>query len=145
MAEEYCDAYEKKGSQPCHMVVYRAMLNCRGLLYAEDGVPFVMSGQAIFNWLKRRWATQKAAGINLATAMAASPAITLEREEGGEEEEVVDDAEDDDVDYRGMTVPALRSLLKAKDLPSSGKKEELVQRLIEENDDTEDEKDDGKL
>jgi hypothetical protein len=80
--EEYCDAYEKKGSQPRHMVVYRAMVNRGGLLYVEDGVPFVMSGQAIFNWLKRRWATQKAAGINLATAVAASPAITLEREEG---------------------------------------------------------------
>ena len=91
--EEYCDAYEKKGSQPRHMVVYRAMVNRGGLLYVEDGVPFVMSGQAIFNWLKRRWATQKAAGINLATAVAASPAITLEREEGDEEEE---EEEDDD-------------------------------------------------
>ena len=109
----------------------------------EDGVPFVMSGQAIFNWLKRRWATQKAAGINLATAVAASPAITLEREEGDEEEEEEED--DGDVDYWGMTVPALRSLLRAKDLPSSGKKGELVQRLIEENDDIEDEKDNGEL
>ena len=74
--------------------------------------------------------------------MAASPAITLEREEGDEEEEEEDDG---DVDYWGMTVPALRSLLRAKDLPSSGKKKELVQRLIEENDDTEDEQDDGEF
>ena len=38
----------------------------------------------------------------------------------GEEEE--EEADDGDVDYWGMTVPALRSLLRAKDLPSSGKK-----------------------
>ena len=50
------------------------MVNHRGLLHVAGGVPFVMGGTQIFNWLKRRWATQKAAGINLATAAAAAAA-----------------------------------------------------------------------
>ena len=61
-------------------------MNHRGLLHLEDGVPFVMSGQAIFNWLKRRYAAQKAAGINLATAAAAAEGD----EEGGDDDELDD-------------------------------------------------------
>ena len=132
--EKYCDAYEKKGSQPRHTVVWRAMVNHRGLLHVAGGVPFVMGGTQIFNWLKRRWATQKAAGINLATAAAAAAA---DDEEGEVEEEDSDDGGLED--YQSMTVAALRSLLKAKGLSSKGKKDALVHRLQEEGDGSDDE------
>ena len=132
--EGYCDAYEKKGSQPRHTVVWKAMVNHRGLLHIAGGVPFVMSGTQIFNWLKRRWATQKAAGINLATAAAAAA-------EAGEGEEE-DDSDDGGLeDYQSMTVAALRSLLKAKGLPSTGNKDALVRRLQEEGGGSDDESD----
>ena len=131
----YCDAHEKQGSQPRHTVVWRAMVNHRGLLHVAGGVPFVMGGTQIFNWLKRRWATQKAAGINLATAAAAAAA---DDEEEAEEEDSDDDGLED---YESMTVAALRSLLKAKGLSSTGKKAELVRRLQEEADGSDDESD----
>jgi hypothetical protein len=133
--EGYCDAYEKQGSQPRHTVVWRAMVNHRGLLHVAGGVPFVMGGTQIFNWLKRRWATQKAAGINLATAAAAAAA---DDEEEAEEEDSDDDGLED---YESMTVAALRSLLKAKGLSSTGKKAALVRRLQEEADGSDDESD----
>ena len=135
--EQYCDAYEKQGSQPRHTVVWRAMVNHRGLLHVAGGVPFVMGGTQIFNWLKRRWATQKAAGINLATAAAAAAA--------DDEEEEAEEGDSDDgglEGYRGMTVAALRSLLKAKGLSSTGNKDALVHRLQEEEDGSDDESDD---
>ena len=53
----------------------------------------------------------------------------------------MDDAGDGDVGCWGITVSALRSLLRAKDVPSSGNRKDLVQRLIEEGEDTEDEND----
>ena len=135
--EKYCDEYEKKGSQPRHTVVWRAMVNHRGLLHVAGGVPFVMSGTQIFNWLKRRWATQKAAGINLATAAAAAAA-------DDEEDEAEEGDSDDDglEDYQSMTVAALRSLLKAKGLSSTGNKDALVHRLQEEGSGSDDESDD---
>ena len=125
--EKFCDVYEKKGSPPRHPVVYQAMVNYRGLLYVADNVPFVMSETAIFNWLKRRWATQKAAGINLALAAATAPtnaAATVATEDGG-----------DEVDYMSMNVASLRVLLRNRQLETNGRKGELVARLAK--DDTE--------
>ena len=125
--EEHCDAYEKKGSSPRHTGVYTAMVNLHGLLHIADDKPFVMSETAIFNWLKRRWATQKAAGINLAlavTAMAANPAVHEEEEK----EDVADD--DDEVDYGVMLLAPLRELLRSRELDSTGRKAELIERLI---------------
>ena len=80
--------------------------------------------------------TQKAAGINPATA--AEAAAAADKEEEAEEEDSDDDGQED---YQSMTVAALRSLLKAKGLSSTGKKAELVRRLQEEGDGSDDESD----
>ena len=89
-----------------------------------------MGETAIFNWLKRRWATQKAAGINLALAAAVSAATAAEEEE-------TDDDDDDDVDvgdgvqvnYGSMLIAPPRDLLRSRRLSDSGKKAELIVRL----------------
>ena len=145
--EEYCGEYEKKGSSPRHVVVYRAMVNYRGILHFEDGVAFVMTPTQIFNWLKRRWAAQKAAGINLATAAVAAAEEEDEEDEddGGEAKDEMDgeDNDDEECDYGEMTAKQLRTLLRAKGMPTGGSKAELVARLQNEDDsDDEDERSD---
>jgi hypothetical protein len=121
--------FEKKGASLRHTGVYTAMVNLHGLLHVADDKPFVMGETAIFNWLKRRWATQKAAGINSALAAAVSAATAAEEED-------TDDDDDDDVDvghgvqvnYWSMLIAPLRDLLRSRRLSDSGKKAELMKR-----------------
>jgi hypothetical protein len=128
--EGHCDLFEKKGASLRYTGVYTAMVNLHGLLHVADDKPFVMGETAIFNWLKRRWATQKAAGISLALAAAVSAATAAEEEE-------TDDDDDDDVDVGdgvqvingSMLIAPPRDLLRSRRLSDSGKKVELIVRL----------------
>ena len=50
--EEYCDAYEKKGSQPRHMAVYRAVVNrgghVRSIVFNGGHCKIIFSEQFIY-------------------------------------------------------------------------------------------------
>jgi hypothetical protein len=98
------------------------MVNLHGLLHVADDKPFVMAETVIFDWLTRRWAMQKAPGINLALAAAASAANAAEGED-------VDDEGGVHVDYGSMLVAPLRDLLRSRQLSRTGNKTELIARL----------------
>ena len=106
--------FKKKGSTLRHTGVYTAMVNLHGLLHVAETV--------IFDWLTRRWAMQKAPGINLALAAAASAANAAEGED-------VDDEGGVHVDYGSMLVAPLRDLLRSRQLSRTGNKTELIARL----------------
>lgn len=114
--------FKKKGSTLRHTGVYTAMVNLHGLLHVADDKPFVMAETVIFDWLTRRWAMQKAPGINLALAAAASAANAAEGED-------VDDEGGVHVDYGSMLVAPLRDLLRSRQLSRTGNKTELIARL----------------
>ena len=109
-----------------------------------------MSQSAIFNYLKRRWSTQKAAGINLALAAAAAHESTGN---GGAQDDNEtsnmdgggrDDVDENDADYDSLLVDPLKEILRSRGLRVSGKKQELIQRLRDDDDsDSEDDSDDA--
>ena len=69
--EDFCALHEKQsGGEPRAKAVRQAMIKIYGRL-AMDGndVPIVMTETEIFNWLKRRWSTKKAA-LSTAAALA---------------------------------------------------------------------------
>jgi hypothetical protein len=59
----------------------------------------------------------------------------------GEDDDQDDDSEDEDEeegdDYSDLSVDELKAELKERDLPTSGNKDDLVQRLVEDDEDDE--------
>jgi len=137
--EEFSSNYEKRGSSPRAHTVRTEMLKVGGPLHrCEDGSLFVLDEGTIFNWLKRRYTTQKSAGINLAVIAAAARArrqqqggavAETETEDGSGEGVVVAGNDDDEMDYERMRVPELKEQLRARGLQLSGLKVVLIQRL----------------
>jgi len=134
--EKHCAEHERVGSSCRAPAVHHAMTQLHGPLHVDsDGAPFVMSQSAIFNYLKRRWSTQKAAGINLALAAAAAHESTGN---GGAQDDNEtsnmdggggDDVDENDADYDSLLVDPLKEILRSRGLRVSGKKQELIQRL----------------
>jgi len=55
----------------------------------------------------------------------------------------VEEIDEEEIDLEKITVKELQAELKARDLPTDGKKEELIARLIEHDSADEDEEDDA--
>ena len=81
----------------------------------ENGVPILMRETAIFNWLKTRWATKKAAGTDMVLAAASLPANqhVFGDAEGSSTEDESEPANE------GLTVSELKTLLSARQLSHS--------------------------
>ena len=125
--EKHCAEHERVGSSCRAPAVHHAMTQLHGPLHVDDdGVPFVMSQSAIFNYLKRRWSNQKAAGINLALAAAAAHESTGNG--GAQDDNETNEAGASD-SYEDMKTDGLKTLLRDRGLRLSGIKGELIQRL----------------
>ena len=137
--EEFSSNYEKRGSSPRAHTVRTEMLKVGGPLHrCEDGSLFVLDEGTIFNWLKRRYTTQKNTGIDLAVIAAAARArrqqeggagAETETEDGSGEDVAVAGSDDDEMDYERMRVPELKDQLRVRGLQLSGLKAALIQRL----------------
>ena len=99
-------------------------------LHTEGGREFVMTPTQIFNWLKRCWATQKGAGMNLAIAAVPAAGEEDEGDGGGAMGGVYDE---EGCWYSGMKCDQLRALLRAKGKPTGGIKADFIKRLEDED------------
>jgi hypothetical protein len=67
--------------------------------------------------------------------------IDAQRQQYGDDLDDGDDADDDGSEYDDMTIDQLKDALRERDLPVSGNKQELIDRLVED-DEADDEGDD---
>ena len=111
--EEFSSNYEKRGSSPRAHTVRTEMLKVGGPLHrCEDGSLFVLDEGTISNWLKRRYTTQKSAGINLAVIAAAAranrqqqggvAAQNTEAADGSDGGSADAESDDEEMDYREL-------------------------------------------
>jgi hypothetical protein len=78
----YSKKYEERESSPRAHTLRTEMLTAGGLVHTcTDGSRDVQDEGKLFNWLKRRYTYQKAAGIHLATLSSHAQEVRLQRGE----------------------------------------------------------------
>ena len=142
--EDFCSKYEAgRGSSPRAHTLRTEMVKVGGLFHTcKDGSMFVQDEGRLFNWLKKRYTTQKSAGLNLALFAAAARAARLQQGGAGagagpsgvsavaawaEDDDEADEA--GDLDYEQLRVPELKELLRGRKLRVGGSKAGLILRL----------------